>query len=149
MSVVSIVVNNRVCDLDTEAIEQVRSMVHTLLPDWRNPARYFERRSEITGALTKLIRLLGNEPRTLNGRSVALRVVGGAGVHIGPSGALALRLRAEAVLGLVEVPAEPEAAVAPPAARQSGYARVRVSRQSRRHKYPLPPRSAAAIGVLL
>jgi hypothetical protein len=37
-------------------------MVHGRLPGWQNPFRYFERRSEVLGALTKLLRLQGTDP---------------------------------------------------------------------------------------
>jgi hypothetical protein len=70
---------DRICDSDVEALEAIRSACHGLLPSWQLPERFFEQRSSITGALTKLIRLLASEPRTLGRAVPGLRVVVGGG----------------------------------------------------------------------
>ena len=47
---------DRLANTDIEALEAIRSACHRLLPNWQSPERYFIQRSEISGALTKLIR---------------------------------------------------------------------------------------------
>jgi hypothetical protein len=49
-------------------LEYARSACHGLLPSWTN-----HKRSNITSGLTKLVRLLGNNPRSLNGHAAAHR----------------------------------------------------------------------------
>jgi aryl sulfotransferase len=62
---------DRLANTDIEALEAIRSACHRLLPNWQSPERYFIQRSEISGALTKLIRLTGSEPRWLNATAAA------------------------------------------------------------------------------
>jgi hypothetical protein len=113
---------DRQADTDVEALEAIRAAVHGLLPNWQNPERFHIQRSGISGALTKLLRLIGSEPRSLNGRAVALRNLPTA------SRAATLTLAAQVFAPPVAPPEPPQGAVPKRAVR-------------RRHSYPLPPGS--------
>jgi hypothetical protein len=133
----SIIVNNRVCDLDTEVIEVIRAMVHSMLPNWQDPQRFFEARSEVSGALTKLLRHASHDPRPLGRATPVLRVVGetasvaAVGRRYTAPRAQALHLAARTFRA---APAPPE----PPVDRGLSSRRP-AARRSRRHRYPLPP----------
>jgi hypothetical protein len=142
---------DKLCDTDLEAIEAIRRACHGLLPNWQNPHRFFEQRSEITSGLTKLLRLLGNEPRPLNGQASRPDV-------------LSHRVRVAGAIRLAEqtftlhVPAatlqEPHdglgALPAPESPASQPGAVLRIPRRSpRRHRYPLPPRGLNGQGILL
>jgi hypothetical protein len=137
---------DRLCDSDVEALEALRSACHRLLPSWQNPHTFFEQRSEITSGLTKLLRLLGSEPRQLNGRVPRPDVL----PHQARAAA-AIRL-ATLTLGVPPAAAqEAQDGGEPPAApRLPALVIVPVRRRlSRRHRYPLPPRQLASQGTLL
>lgn len=148
----SIVLGNRVCDTDAEAVTAIRSMVHGLLPNWQNPEAFFVQRSEVSGGLTKLLRHLDRQPRVL-GRPredvERLTLVAGTGSRYAAS-------RSESVLLAARVfqpsPAASETretggnVVSFPTNHPNG----RKPRYLRRPRlrYPLPPRALAVVAIL-
>jgi hypothetical protein len=138
---------DKICDTDLEAVEAIRSACHGLLPNWQRPEAFFIRRSNITSGLTKLLRLLGNEPRQLNGRMPRPALL----PHQ-VRAAAALRL-AETTLRLnVPATAPQEAqdgvgASGAPKALPATAARRRPAAR-RRHHYPMPPRGVNSQGSL-
>jgi hypothetical protein len=130
---------DKLCDSDLEAIEAIRSACHALLPSWQAPEKFFVRRSEITSGLTKLLRLLGNERRQLNGRTPRPELL----PHQVRK-ANAIRL-ATLTLGMPGPAAqEPVHGIEPVVAPDP----VPVRRVPRRHRYPLPPRGLNGQGSL-
>jgi hypothetical protein len=144
----------KLCDSDLEALEALRKACHGLLPSWQNPHRFFEQRSEITSGLTKLLRLLGSDPRPL---TRVPRPINGTcrfpGHSVTPG-------------GRERFPPAPEAPVASPAGRYGGglltltpppevlepveaFRRQPKRERVRRHRYPMPPRGTEGQGDLL
>jgi hypothetical protein len=142
----SITINNRLCDNDAEAIEVIRSMVHKLRPDWTLPHRFFEERSEISGALTRVLRIVAREPRQLGFRLLA---GGNASMPVRAAGASLAAPRAAAVQMAARVFTVP---VAAPVARQMAFPEAErwvLARERRRHRYPMPPRRLNVQAVLV
>jgi hypothetical protein len=135
---------DRLCDSDVEAIEAIRSAVHKLLPSWQRPELFFEQRSSITSGLTKLIRLIGSEPRVLGRAIPTLRVVGGETASVAALGSRYTAPRAQALALAARTFRAPAAAPQPTVDRGLSSRRPAVrtavaTRRSRRHRYPLPP----------
>jgi hypothetical protein len=136
-----------ICGRDTDAREAIRRTVHRLTPDWRNPERFFELKSEIGGALTTLLRIATHHPLQLHVRPSPARVwppekpVQRANGHA--------LLEGEARFSLSATPP------APPRRRLTiaklTVTRIRPPRQPdvRHHRYPRPPRNLEAQGELL
>jgi hypothetical protein len=144
---VSIIINGCVCDSDAEMLEAIRRMVHRLTPDWRNPERFHELKSEISGALTTLLRIAVRHPLQLQIRPSPARVW--------PAEKPLQRANSQAPLegeALFSLSATPPA---PPCRRLTvaklTITRIRPPRQprARRHRYPRPPHNLKAQGELL
>jgi hypothetical protein len=139
----SIIINGCVCDSDVEVLEAIRRMVHRLTPDRRDPERFHEDKSEISSALTRLIKIAARHPSSLNARPQT---------PVQPANGQAL-LKAEALFR-PPVAAAPRPRVYPrtPYLRsQPAVSALRLKTASwktawsawrpRRHRYPRPPRN--------
>ena len=141
----SVIIDNRICDLDTEALEQIRRMVHRLSPSWQNPERFYEAKSEISGALTTLLRVAARQPSALISRSARLQ----RGAEVVPQ----RKTEAHFMLSLTPPEPPPERILGP--VRRLTVAKLTVTRirpecqHSRRHRYPRPPRNLKTQGELL
>jgi hypothetical protein len=130
---------DRLCDSDLEAIEAIRSACHGLLPNWQRPEAFFLQRSAITGGLTKLLRLLGNDPRQLNGRRALTRAFPPTRSSSAASRAQAAALARQVFHPPPAAPA-PLALTPPPEVLEAPKSKPRSAGRGKRHRYPLPPR---------
>jgi hypothetical protein len=128
------VICGKLCDLDTEALTVLLEAVRRLRPDWRNAETFYEWRSEITGGLSVLLRVIGSNPRELNGRVPTLR-----DFQVAP------RARAIEVAAAVFRP--PRAPPEPPPAPVVTRLVSRPPRRRSHHRYPMPPRALSDQGT--
>jgi hypothetical protein len=101
-------------------LHELAGRVRRLLPDWRDPERFFEARSEIAAALARLARSLQTEAAAPHRLVPTLRPP------------LPLRL-APAIRVALPAPPPPTTVPAPPAPRPR-------RAHARRHRFPRPPR---------
>jgi hypothetical protein len=109
----------------SDELEALAALVRRLRPDWRDSEGFYELRSEITGALTRLSRRLSGRPA-----AAPMRITAAPALR-SPLAALAPPPHREAV----QAAAGPCSAL--PAARPKGNGRA--ARRSSRHRYPKPP----------
>jgi hypothetical protein len=148
---VSIVINNRIVDTDSEALELIRRMVGRLLPSWQHPARFHENKSEILGALALLSKIAAHNPHPLTTRPPRA-----SGSPLQPARSLAIQNAEQIFRPPQAAPERPQGAVSvyprtvifkEPRRRIERVKRIKPSR--RRHRYPRPPRSIETQGALL
>jgi hypothetical protein len=138
----SIVINNRICDYDTEALDIIAQMLRRLTPSWQDPRGFHELKSEILGAVAQLQKIAGRDPSPLRSKLPK----GGNGAAV-PGATTQARVQ---VIQLAErVFAPPVQAPACPHGASSAYPKTVVFKRPRlrgrrfpprrKHRYPRPP----------